>query len=340
MIRWQKIQVPVGKCRNVAGKHVFTTSYKTISIISTDTGNEAAKVQGMYQAAHDNLKANCKAADNNFFDLLNALNSGLLAKIDAKLGPQVPGGISGFLGRFRAKFDKFVKWTHIDRIMNVLTLWATIHNAFMLSRNLGETFFSLFDNVFQMFGIHLKDEEGENIDTGGWVGNQLNATAKLIFGADNWTTAKKEWNKWNRIYQAAANLTYTVRSLGDTVLGALEIVGSYVAKIGNAAKRAGEVMENAYSWMNVTPRFSNKWMNRYEQTETVVSDLDSVVSEVREVGEVKNEIRESRERLMKSVGQADDGEQAPPTPEAAKTAEAESTAKSESQSPEIPNTDL
>ena len=340
VIKWINISVPVGYCRTIGGKHVFATTYKTIAVISTGNGNEAAKVRGLYQAAHDNLKSNCQAADNNLLDLLNALNTGMLAKIDAKLGPQLPGGISGFLQGFRSKMERFIKWSHADRIMNVLNLWATIHNAFMLSRNLGETLFSLFDNIFAGLGIHLKDEEGENLDVSEWVGQQLDTTFKLVFGTTNWTTAKKEWQKWNRIYQAAANVVWTIRSLGDTVLGALEIVGSYVAKIGNAAKRAGEVMENAYGWMNVTPRFSNKWMNRVETVENTVSDLDSVVSEVREVGDVTKEIQESRERLTKSISQADDGEQAPATPEASKTATTESTAKTESQSPEIPNSDL
>ena len=83
----------------------------------------------------------------------NSLN-GKVDDVLSRLGPQIKGGISG-------KLLKGFKWLGIDRALNVFNLWVNIHNAYMLSSNLGQTLFSTVDTVLQLFGIHLKDDEGK-----------------------------------------------------------------------------------------------------------------------------------------------------------------------------------
>uniref|UniRef100_UPI0039C6F642 hypothetical protein n=1 Tax=Nostoc sp. CCY0012 TaxID=1056123 RepID=UPI0039C6F642 len=84
----------------------------------------------------NNINSNTQNANN---DLLNKLNAGanasqlaLLNTINTKLGGQIVGGISGKL------VDGF-KWLHLDRVLNVLTFAATVHNAVQLSNDIGQT---------------------------------------------------------------------------------------------------------------------------------------------------------------------------------------------------------
>ncbi|NJN58020.1 MAG: hypothetical protein HC879_11250, partial [Leptolyngbyaceae cyanobacterium SL_5_9] len=181
-------------------------------------------------------------------DLLNQLNTGLnaantlnldevLAKLNTinnKLGPQVTGGLSGFLQGFREKFDKFVKWTQIDRVLNVLTFITVVHNAFMLSNQIGQTLMSAISQGLAVIGI--RDEDGRELDINSIIGTAVENAIKSIIGAENYETMSAQWKRANRIYQAASNILFSIQSIMYSVLESLEVIGSYVAKIGNAAK--------------------------------------------------------------------------------------------------------
>ena len=128
--------------------------------------------------------------------LLQGLDLGLLGVINTKLGPQLKGGISG-------KLNRFTKWLQLDRVLNILTWINTLHNAYMLSSSLGDTLFSVVDNIANFF---FQDEEGVDIDTKSIIGGLVDNVAKNIFGVETWKGMKTTWKQWNRIYQAAANM--------------------------------------------------------------------------------------------------------------------------------------
>ncbi|WP_416674693.1 hypothetical protein [Egbenema bharatensis] len=219
----------------------------------------------------------------------------MLSQINTKLGPQVEGGISGYL-------KKFWQWFHIDRIINLLTLWTTIHNAYMLSNGIAQTLFSSFDMVFQIFGFSLKDDEGNDIDTGNWIGNQFNEFFSSVFGAENVEEFRYQWNRYNRIYQAAANIVNAVQSIMYSVLEALEVVGNYVAWIGNAAKKYGVVVERAYNWMNPNLNFrQNRFFQRLQQVQEAVETVEIVAGEVLNITEMVDEIGRQSEELKNLI---------------------------------------
>lgn len=58
----------------------------------------------------------------------------------------------------------------------------------------------------------------------------------------------------------------------------MELIGSYTVKIGNALKKSGEVLENAYGWMNPQPKF-----NRVSQT---LENLQQGASRIQQVTQV------------------------------------------------------
>lgn len=289
-----------------------------------------------------NINANTNANANNILDGINAAENtaqlALLNQIDGKLGPQLPGGgISGFLQKFFDKFNKVAEWLHLDRVLNILIWWQTLHNAYMLSANLGQTLTSAISNVLAAIGI--KDAEGSPLDIGEILGNQFDNLAKSVVGVDEWNGIKAEWKKWNRIYQAAANILNAVQSIGASILNALEIVGSWVASIGNALRKWGEVGEKAYRWMNPQPNFQNRFFTALETTENVISQVDAVASEVLSVQESVKEIVEQKKELEKVLKEDDDSKQGNVAPEAEKVKKQAEESKTASAAPEISDAD-
>ncbi|MHC5826708.1 MAG: hypothetical protein ACYT04_65290, partial [Nostoc sp.] len=183
----------------------------------------------------------------------------------------------------------------VDRIINILTLITTFHNGLMLSNNLGQTLFAAIDNISQAVGFKWKNEKGEESGFSSIVSEWKSDFFKSIFGEENYTELVAEYKKANRIYQATANIFNALQSIGYSILSALEVVGSYVALIGNALRKWGEVGESAYKWFNPQPNFHNKFFTTLEGATNVVSQIDQVASEVvsveqnvAQIGELKN----------------------------------------------------
>lgn len=251
---------------------------------------------------------------------MQGIDLSLLGVINTKLGPQLPnGGISGFLQKFFEKFNKVANWLHLDRALNILIWWQTLHNAYMLSNNLGQTLTSAISNVLAVVGI--KDAEGNALDIGSIIGKTFDDAAKTALGEKTWGGMKAEWKKYNRIYQAAANLLNSIQSIGQSTLSALEIVGNWNASIGNALRKFGVVAENAYKWMNPSVNFQNRFFTALEKTEELVSQVDAIASEVLSIRDTVKQIGEQNKELQSSLGQEDKSKQNKEPPEAKKEKE-------------------
>jgi hypothetical protein len=129
---------------------------------------------------------------------------------------------------------------------------------------------------------------------------------------------------------------YSIQSIGHSILGALEVVGSWVAKIGNALQKFRVVSEQAYSWMNPTPFFQNRFFTGLQATQEVVSQVDQVASEVLSVQETIGQLTKQKEDLVKSVGEDPSGKKADVTPEAVQIKAAADAAKAVNKTPDIP----
>jgi hypothetical protein len=266
--------------------------------------------------------------------VLNAVSTTQLVNIDAKLGPQISGGLSGALQKTGALVAKTWNFLQLDRVLNVLTWVATLHNAYMLSNALSQTLFSMISNVLDVFGI--EDEEGNPLDVGRIVSGWTDSFFKTLLGEETVDGIKTTWKKYSRIYQAAANLVWALQSIGYSVLGALEIVGSYVALIGNALKKFGVVWERAYRWMNPSPDFQNPYFTAIDQATEVVEAIDSVAGEVLNIQEVTRNLGQQRDTLNDALAAVTRD----PKPENLPTQSAESSAKAASASPPINPSDL
>jgi hypothetical protein len=278
--------------------------------------------------------AGTSLANNQLLQGINNTVNGIATTVNTvntKLGAQITGGLSAWTGAIAEVVNR-------SQVLNILTYISTLHNAYFLSNALTQTLFSAVSNILTGLGIKdtSKDPAGTPIDVGQVVGQWTEGFAKLIIGAETVNGIKSDWKKYSRIYQAAANVIYSLQSISNSILGALEVVGSHVAKIGNALQRFRSVGEKAYSWMNPQPFFQNRFTNGLQQAQEIVSGIDQAASSIVSAQESLNQLNTQTEELKKSIGEDPAGKKAGAQPEAAQVKAAEDAAKIASKSPDIP----
>jgi peptidoglycan hydrolase CwlO-like protein len=231
-----------------------------------------------------------------------AQNSVLLRVIDGKLGPQLPGGISGWLG-------KFAKSLHLDKVLNMLTTVTVLHNAAMLSTNLAQTLGDVASTAINT--LIIRDENADQIDVNEILAKQFDQWAAGLLGQDVWTGVKLNWNKANRIVSTASNIVWSVRSIADSAREIGEWTAENTGKIGNALKRDRVVSENAYPWMpervsgaNAAQRKLQRMRDNLEPLDDAASSLQGVLGEVGSITSEINELREAKERFDTEISTA------------------------------------
>jgi hypothetical protein len=276
--------------------------------------------------------------NNNTGSVLGAVNAGLntadlalLGVINDKLGDQLTGGISG-------KLTRFSNWLKLDRALNLLTTAATVHNAFMLSNDIGQTLLGIISNVLQLIG--LKDDNGQAFDIGSVISNTVENFIKSMIGAENYQQMSEAFAKANRIYQATTNVLNSFLNLSQTILQASELIAAYTGRIGNALRKSGEVLESAYGWMNPQPKF-NRVTQFLEGLQNGASTIQMVTQAPLDVVNATTEFTTAATDFVKAVKEDDKPEnKSTPTPEPDKLKEDETAAKIASTGVEITDLDL
>lgn len=253
-----------------------------------------------------NAADNSANSSNNMERVLNNTSNladlTLLPIINNKLGPQVNGGLSGFLQRF-------ARSTHLDKILNALTLLTVLHNAAMLSNNLAVTLGELTSQALSAIGI--KDENDSSIDVNAILGKEIQEFFKSILGESVYNNLKLSFQKGSRIVQSARNLHYTVTSMFDSARSIAEWTAENTGRIGNALKRFRVVGSQAYNWMpervNSQTAIQKKWDRMREgldDLDDAAGSLSSVLGEVQNVQEEFKQLKEQKEEFKKSLESA------------------------------------
>lgn len=240
------------------------------------------------------IDSNTQLTNQKLDQLFNLLGDtaimGKLNTIDNKLGPQLGGGIGGVL-------KNFARSNMVQSFLNALTFITALHNALMLSNSVRQTLFSAFDLIYQLPGMAQfaprDPETGEVVDYGTWASDQFDTLLRAAFGDQTVDTVRNSWNRASRIYQAASNLLFSIQSIMWSLQEALEIVGNYVAKIGNALRKFGVVTERAYSWMNPQAADSRKLsrvFNAINNTSEAVENIEQVAAASLDITETAAEL--------------------------------------------------
>jgi|GEM_PF-4573703 len=264
---------------------------------------EIAQPGGCLRDALDNSANQVNNNTNNRTgDILGALNAaentaqiGLLNTILERLGAQVPGGIGG-------KLSRLADWLHLDRVLNIFILATTIHNGLMLSNDIEQTLLGAINNLLTLVG--LKKEDGSSFDLGSVISSSVENLIKGAIGADNYTELTAAWARANRIYQATTNILNAFQGLASAILTGLEMTAGKVAKIGNALRKAGEVLESAYGWMNPQPKF-NRVTQTLESLQNGASTIQMVTQAPLDVINAVTELTNANTEFVKAIKEDD-----------------------------------
>jgi hypothetical protein len=309
---------------------------------AVQTGNCQSLKNGCGKQANNELAQtinnNTNNASNDLANVLGAANAGantaqigMLEAILSRLGEQLPGGIGG-------KLSRFADWMHLDRLLNIMVLATTVHNGLMLSNDLGQTLLGIINNLLTLIG--LKKEDGSSFDIGSVISSSIENLIKGAIGADNYQALTTAWAKANRIYQASINILNSFQGLASTILTGLEMTAGKVAKIGNALRKSGEVLENAYGWMNPQPKF-NRVTQTLENLQNGASTIQMVTQAPLDIINATTELTTATTEFTNAIKQDDNpANKGKEAPEPDKLKADEATAKLASTGLELLNVDL
>lgn len=288
------------------GQNLTNRSTSTSTTPDTGTGTGTEPPTGFCRFHEDLYTRGIDQRTRRTETVLQVVQEVELVTIQNKLGPQIPnGGISGLLQKVGGLATRTWNFLQVDRVLNILSWIGILHNAYMLSSGLSQTLFSMISNVLDASGLDetfgLRDENDGPVDVGEMVGKWTESFAKSILGAPTVDGIKSTWKKWNRIYQAAANIINTVQGMIYSLAEILETIADNVGKIGNSLMKSGTILQNSFNWMNQNTNFLQngffKWMYRTQEAVEVIDQIASEVVSIQDSAEQlfnqKNELEQS-----------------------------------------------
>ncbi|XHR81464.1 MAG: collagen-like protein [Gloeotrichia echinulata GP01] len=248
---------------------------------------------------------------------LNTFQVAQLTKIDSTLGPQLmsnnaPIGLTTVSSNAFLKAAQFFNWAVLGRLLDLLTLAATVHNALMLSNDIGQTLIGIVTNIINLIGI--KDSEGKTYQVGDLVSGTAENFLKALIGQDNYKNLSDGWAKANRIYQATTNVLNSFLNLSQSILQGAELIAAYTGKIGNALKKGGVVLESAYGWMNPQPKF-NRVSQFLERFQAGASTIQMVTQAPLDIVNASTELTTASTEFVKAIKEDKTENKSPEAPE-------------------------
>ncbi|WP_346291608.1 collagen-like protein [Sphaerothrix gracilis] len=257
-------------------------------------------------------------------EIVDQESKALLRKIDATTTSHT--GKLGFLSTTTtailtavqasgALLNKTWDFLQIDRFLNVANYAITLHNAYFLSRNIGESALWAVDSVFNIFGVQLEDNAGNQISVTNLITDKITNLITNMVGEENISGIQETLEKANRIYQSATNLFYLTYAVLDSSRTIAEVTGQYVARIGNGLRRSGSVLENSYGWMSermdkIYQQSSswNKMFTKLEAAETATDSVSMIAGEVSSIQSTIQELGNERTNLTGLIAEAGYGD--------------------------------
>lgn len=272
------------------------------------------------------VEANCRSLDagscgsnylgNKFQDLKNTIanNAGkvadqtnqayqtiLLTKIDAKLGDQLTGGLGG-------KLSRFVSWAAVDRIANLVTMFAALHNVSMLSKSVSSSFFGILDNLlgagFNIAPGIFGNAEGQSIDSSAFVTRALDSRMSALLGAAEWTAIKAQWKAYSTIYNSTGQVFQNLREIHNDTQELCNKAKNYVAELGNALQDEGLISDDNWQYKDDKHIVKSSKLNKLTQG---LTNLDNTLQAIEAVSATVKNITDTAKEIKDNVKEINDG---------------------------------
>ncbi|MEB3338969.1 MAG: collagen-like protein [Leptolyngbyaceae bacterium] len=277
---------------------IATVRATTITIVNNVTNNNSADIK--------RLEKKVDATPAITAGIVLAGLTPTLKNIQANQGAMtgalstIQANLNNLKNNMEKGFKKIMGGIDFMKIIDVLTLITSFHNALMLSRSIGETLIQVIENGLQMFGIKAT-ENGEDLTVSKVLGRKFEDAMKATFGATQWAQIVATWKGLNNIYTSAANIAWNIRAMFDSTNSIVSWTAENTGKIGNALKRFGVVGEKAYGRMPEQVTAMNAFQQRLEALEDTASGLEMVSSEVLSIQQNVAEFKEQRDKFEQSI---------------------------------------
>jgi hypothetical protein len=217
------------------------------------------------------------------------------------------GGVRGFLvaqfAALTALITAFASSTLVNTALNIMTFAATMHNAVMISNDVAMTLGTIIDQVTGF--ILPKGLNGESISISTVLGKAAKEIIEDSIGAANYAQITEGWAKANRIYQSAVNVHNQLSNMMGVLTAGMEVIGGNVGKIGNALRKGGVLLDDAYGYMNPQPNLQGKFFNFLQGASAQASTIAAVITIPIAIKEATIGINDSVAELRKNLTQED-----------------------------------
>ena len=241
----------------------------------------------------------------------SAANKNLLERIFDGLGNTASLANLALIPQILTKLTKFVNWSVGDRVVGMMSMIASVHNAFMLSNNVGQTLFSIFDNLGNIGALIVKPDGDANIDSKAWVTHNLDSLFNTMLGAQQWTTIKASYRAANNIFSTSSNMYNNLRSIHNDSQELLNMVRRDTAELGNALVEEGVISEDNWDVRDPKLKIKSKMLNRLDRMNRGLEDLDNKLEAIEQltstllnIANSAKEIRENTDKLGKDLSDA------------------------------------
>ena len=252
----------------------------------------------------------CKGCNKKILDKMDTLTLGAQG-LDLALVQQIHSTVHSSahgLAKIQSFAETAWRTTRAGKVLEYLGLVATLHNAAMLSRNVGQSLGDITSAIANNTISFLTNEESNDIDINETLGNTIENVLRNALGEEIYNSTSESFLRTNRIVNAASNIIYSVTAVNAGLAQGLETIGNYTGKIGNALKKSGAVLESSYSWMSEKVSVKTGRIGQIqaiidggEQIENFASDIQNATEEFREAQENVTNIGEQFNKVKTEI---------------------------------------
>ena len=204
------------------------------------------------------------------------------------------------------KIKTFLDNTITDRAIGVANFAMNVHNALMLSNNLGKTLATVVDSAMNLTPFRFTDATtGQNTTASRAFSQNVSALIINLIGEDRYIELADDWKIANRIYQSTTNSLNKVERLLGNQSKVAQKGNVDVANIGNALVANGVVNANSYPPM-VASKEANTPPDVFIDSQTPLSGISSTLKNLNEITRNVNSNLRQVTALQKDFGKIAD----------------------------------
>ena len=270
--------------------------------ISSATNNALCQ-----QAANPNSCLNTSLGNsikNNLGNIVNGLGAGASAANTA-LNTNILNRVTDIQNKVNSStfglqatkqfLDKAWQATGADKVLNAMNTVLALHNAYMLSRNLGQSIGDATSSILNAFNV--KDSSGEDIDVNKVLSNRITDFVNKTIGQENAKALNSVLFSSNRILVSAQGVVSSVRGIKDAIQNGQEIIANRVGFLGNSFMSQGLLEEDSFPWMETNNNFRNPFARFNQQ----VSNLQEFTDEINELVMTGIEVKDNFSELTDGI---------------------------------------